>query len=86
MRFLKGVTLAFAVLAALASSAAAERRVAFVVGNADYATAGRLNNPVNDASDVRDKLDARLRGVAGLDLDGDVFAEAIDRFKRGGRR
>jgi hypothetical protein len=40
----------------LCSSAWAEKRVALVVGNAVYATAGTLSNPRNDATDIAGAL------------------------------
>ena len=51
------LALASLVLAtALASPAAAERRVALVLGNAEYDHIARLKNPVNDAKDVAETL------------------------------
>src|ERR1043165_4897763 len=46
------------VLALLPGAAAAERRVALVIGNAAYQTVGALDNPVNDARDMATKLAA----------------------------
>jgi hypothetical protein len=51
--------LPFAISIAVAASAAAqqgERRVALVIGNGAYQTAGTLDNPVNDARDMATKL------------------------------
>ena len=45
-------------LLALAQPALAERRVALVIGNASYANASPLANPLNDARAVADKLAA----------------------------
>jgi len=43
-------------LLALAAAAAAETRVALVIGNGAYANLDPLKNPVNDASDIADSL------------------------------
>ena len=43
-------------LLALATAAAAETRVALVIGNGAYANLDPLKNPVNDASDIADSL------------------------------
>ncbi|MBG0809496.1 caspase family protein [Methylosinus sp. H3A] len=59
----KPFVLAFAslVLAAVfASPASAERRVALVLGNAEYDHIARLKNPVNDAKDVAETLEKDL--------------------------
>ncbi len=58
--------IAFAMLALLAGLARAEGRVALVIGNGDYANAGRLANPVNDAEDVA----AKLRSLGFTVVDG----------------
>ncbi len=51
--------LAAGLLGALAASALAQERVALVIGNASYAHAPRLANPLNDAADIGGAL-ARL--------------------------
>jgi hypothetical protein len=83
---MKPILLAIFALAAaltLASPASAERRVAFVVGNARYEHTGMLANPRNDAQDVADKLKALGFDVTlSLDLDQAAFAHAIDDFAR----
>jgi Caspase domain len=63
--------------------AAAERRVALVIGNAAYTHANPLTNPVNDAADMAKALtqfgfDATL----GLDLDRRGFDEKVRAFSR----
>jgi uncharacterized caspase-like protein len=66
-----------------ASLAQAERRVALVVGNAQYVQAPTLRNPRNDANDMAETL--RRLGfevVLGLDLDQRGFAQKIDEFAR----
>src|SRR5262249_28865912 len=54
----------------LATSARAEKRVAFVVGNANYQNVSALANPANDARDMAEAL-TRLgfTVILGLDLD-----------------
>jgi uncharacterized caspase-like protein len=61
-----------AAFAAAFTPAAAEKRVALVIGNAAYQNAPRLQNPSNDATDIA----AKLRG-----LDFEVI-EGIDLGKR----
>lgn len=65
------------------AEAKAERRVALVIGNSDYAHAGTLRNPRNDANDMAETL-TRLgfEVTLGLDLDQQKFAKTIDRFAR----
>lgn len=63
--------------------AQSERRVALVVGNAAYASAGALANPVNDAGDMT----GILRGlgfevIAGTDLDKRSFDGKLREFAR----
>ena len=69
--------------ATFGAEAKAERRVALVIGNSDYAHAGTLRNPRNDASDMAETL-TRLgfEVTLGLDLDQQKFAKTIDRFGR----
>jgi len=61
--------LGLAALAAAFTPAAAEKRVALVIGNAAYQNAPQLQNPSNDATDIA----AKLRGlnfevIEGIDL------------------
>ena len=59
----------------------AEKRIALVVGNSAYAFAGRLSNPVNDASDVAAALKRLGFNVTPiLDASGDRFAKAANDF------
>ena len=63
--------------------AAAEKRVALVIGNAAYAQAGALANPVNDAADVAKSLAKFGFDVTlGLDLDKRAFEEKVRIFSR----
>jgi uncharacterized caspase-like protein len=83
---MKGVLIALLSLfagLAVTSQARAERRVAFVVGNAQYAYTTPLANPRNDAQDIADKLKSLGFDVTlSLDLDQQNFARAIDDFAR----
>src|SRR5262245_10992945 len=67
----------------LAEPAAAQKRVALVIGNAAYTYAGRLPNPGNDATDMA----AALKGlgievILGLDLDKPGFDAKLRQFSR----
>ena len=67
----------------LAEPAAAQKRVALVIGNAAYTHAGRLANPANDATDMA----AALKGlgievILGLDLDRRGFDTRLRSFSR----
>jgi hypothetical protein len=63
--------------------AAAERRVALVIGNSAYVNAGMLRNPVNDASDLAKVLAKFGFGVTlGLDLTRRAFEEKVQAFSR----
>jgi hypothetical protein len=81
------VLLAAAATLMLVSPAAAEKRVALVVGNSAYVQAGALPNPINDASDMADALkQVGFEVILGLDLtkvafDGKVrdFARALEK-------
>ena len=67
----------------LAPSPNVGRRVALVVGNADYEYATGLANPRNDAQDMATAL-GRLGFdvVTGVDLEGEAFYRRIDEFER----
>jgi hypothetical protein len=66
-----------------ASESHAERRVALVIGNANYANAPGLRNPRNDASDMAEALQKMgFEVVLGLDLDQQRFAVTVQRFAR----
>jgi uncharacterized caspase-like protein len=69
MKQLTTVLFGFAMLLLAVGPAAAEKRVALVIGNSAYENVPRLQNPSNDASDIAEKL--RQLGfdvVEGLDL------------------
>src|SRR6266478_6229508 len=62
-----------------ATQAVAERRVALVVGNAQYAHTPALPNPRNDAQDIADALRrVGFEVTLGYDLDQTKFARAIE--------
>jgi Caspase domain len=66
-----------------ATQALAERRVALVIGNAQYAHTPALPNPRNDAQDIADALRrVGFEVTLGYDLDQTKFARTIDDFAR----
>ena len=68
----KTIAVLVGLLALLAKPVLAEQRVALVIGNANYAHATRLANPLNDAADIGDAL-ARL-GFAVTKLENADYA------------
>src|SRR3954469_25593804 len=68
----------------LASPAAAEKRVALVIGNSAYQNVSRLENPRNDALLVADTLHGLgftlVGGGAQVELDKAGFDNAVQRF------
>ena len=70
MRWLLGLVISVAVLALDITSAAAERRVALVVGNGAYVNTTPLSNPKNDARDISAALkETGFDVVEALDAD-----------------
>src|ERR1700759_1145947 len=69
-----------------AAPAAAEKRVALVIGNSAYRNVTPLDNPSKDAKLMADTLSAigftLVGGAAQLDLDKDAMAEIVQRFGR----
>jgi hypothetical protein len=66
------------------ATAAAEKRVALVIGNADYKI-GRLANPVNDAEVLAEAFKAQLRFdtvIVRKDLKREGFGEALREMAR----
>lgn len=64
-------------------SAAEAKRVALVIGNAQYEHAARLANPKNDATDMSRKLaDLGFEVVSGLDLDLRGMRDKVREFAR----
>jgi hypothetical protein len=73
----------FAAMVLATTDANAERRVALVVGNSDYAQVAMLNNPRNDAIDLAATLKKLgFEVLLGIDLDQERFAGTIDKFAR----
>jgi hypothetical protein len=73
-------------LALVAGPAAAEKRIALVVGNSAYQNITRLDNPGNDAVLIADTLGSLgfilIRGRAQLDLDKPDLDTAVQNFGR----
>ncbi|MDO8400850.1 MAG: caspase family protein [Bradyrhizobium sp.] len=73
-------------LAIVAGPAAAEKRIALVVGNSAYQNITRLDNPKNDATLMADTLSglgfALIGGRAQLDLDKPSLDTAVQNFGR----
>ncbi len=69
-----------------ASSAAAEKRIALVVGNSAYQNITRLDNPRNDATLIAETLGSLgftlIGGRAQLDLDKSSMDAAVQNFGR----
>ena len=61
----RGVLFGITIAAVMMSQAVAARRVALVIGNANYVSQSPLNNPINDARNIG----GRLRQL-GFDLIG----------------
>jgi hypothetical protein len=63
------------------SSVQAARRVALVIGNSDYKSAPRLENPKNDATDLAAVLEGLgFQVTKGLDLDKSGMEKTIREF------
>ena len=74
---------AFAAALVLAQPAAAQKRVALIVGNSAYTHAGALANPANDAADMAAALKAvGIEVILGLDLDKRGFDLKVRDFAR----
>ena len=68
---------------ALAQPAAAQKRVALVIGNSAYVHAGVLANPANDARAIATALqDQAFEVLVGLDLDKRAFDGKVRDFSR----
>jgi hypothetical protein len=67
----------------LVRPAAAEKRVALVIGNSAYAHGGALVNPANDARDMAAALsELTFDVILGLDLDKQAFDAKVRDFSR----
>lgn len=78
--------IAVLLLVADAVAQSAERRVALVVGNSQYVTVSRLDNPVHDARLIAETLTTLgftlVGGQAQLDLDKTAFESTIQAFSK----
>ncbi len=69
------------ILSCLPYTAAAESRVALVIGMADYKTVVKLDNTLNDARGISDTLsDIGFNVTTLLDSDADALRTAVDEF------
>jgi uncharacterized caspase-like protein len=76
-------TAAMAVALVLVQPAAAQKRVALIVGNSAYTHAGALVNPANDAADMAAALkEVGIEVILGLDLDKRAFDLKVRDFAR----
>jgi TRAP-type mannitol/chloroaromatic compound transport system substrate-binding protein/uncharacterized caspase-like protein len=74
--------IAFLLMGVVSVQARAEKRVALVIGNGNYAHAGRLANPVNDATDMAALLKSlRFDVVLGRDLTRDGMIQTLRAFR-----
>jgi hypothetical protein len=81
MRVLARLLAIFASLLLLTAATGKGGRVALVIGNGDYAAAGTLANPVNDAEDIAAKLRAMgFTVVDGYNLDKRDLEQKIGEF------
>jgi formylglycine-generating enzyme required for sulfatase activity len=81
MRFVAAFACVVLVACLGASPSRADRRVALVIGNGDYAHADKLANPVTDARRLRDTLDKlHFEVVFGENLDKRSLERTIARF------
>jgi hypothetical protein len=72
--------------AAFVPAAQAEKRVALVIGNGDYANATQLPNPRNDAEDVAAALKREgFETIVGIDLDQAKMQDTAIAFARAAR-
>jgi tetratricopeptide (TPR) repeat protein len=63
------------------TSAVADTRVAFVVGNSDYESVSPLTNPINDALDVSVALEGLgFEVILGINVSGDAMRDAAAQF------
>ena len=77
------ILLAIAVAGLPASPAAAEKRVALIIGNSAYTAASPLANPANDAGDMAVALkQIGFEVLAGADLDKRAFDAKVREFAR----
>ena len=81
MLYLRLLIAAFLLQGVAALPAAAEKRVALVIGNSAYFNAGTLSNPVNDATDTAKVLKGfGFDVILGLDLTRPDFEQKVRAF------
>jgi uncharacterized caspase-like protein len=81
LRQLRHAILAVVLFALFIPAAAAAKRAALVIGNAEYVHSKRLSNPINDATLIADKL--RMLGFSvrlEKNVDARHFAEIVQDF------
>ena len=67
----------------MGGTAHAERRIAMVVGNSGYLHTTELLNPINDASDLSNKLSGLgFEVLTGNELTGDEFSRLLVQFSQ----
>ncbi len=80
--------LAFVIALFLVTPAAAEKRVALVIGNSSYQNVARLDNPRNDAALMAETLSALgftlIGSRAQLDLDKSAMDLAVQNVRPAG--
>ena len=77
------IALSFITIMSVTGSSQAGKRVALVIGNSDYANAGRLKNPKNDAVDMSEKLvGLGFEVIGGFDLSNDAMKRKVRDFSR----
>lgn len=70
MKMFNVLALAFLLFTGTSAPSFADRRVALVIGNGEYISMPGLSNPVNDATDVSEKLSSLgFVVISGFDLD-----------------
>ena len=81
MLYLRLLIAAFLLQGVAALPAAAEKRVALVIGNSAYLNAGTLSNPANDATDTAKVLNGfGFDVILGLDLTRPDFEQKVRAF------
>lgn len=77
------VSAGLAIIVAAVHPALAEKRVALVIGNSNYAHVGKLANPGNDAQDMSKALrELGFDVVTGIDLDKRGMSKTIRTFSK----
>jgi uncharacterized caspase-like protein len=86
VRCLSALSIVAAIIFVSVAPAAAEKRVALVIGNGAYENVPHLPNPPNDAKDVADALQrSGFDTTLGIDLDKAAMDAAAVRFARAAR-